>query len=496
MALLHPIRSSTHRRLLPVVLSAVAFVVPFTAPSVHADDAVTRALDGLDGRIGEDAKAWRGLFDAYLDMSDCPVEISADFGQVDVWPGMEEWAEIGDWASSNAELGDAMKAAADKLVLGLPYGDDGVTSADRDAGLVARVQIGAGGDLDVEFPYLQAFRTFSTWSAAEMYRRFERGDYREGFDVAIANLRVLRMLCDRHMAAEKQEGMMLLIEALSVLRDAMYAYVDRIPADEYRRVSMTELPFLRTGDAERFRRLQMPEGDRYVVEAMLEEIFGGGSSPDAQRLGEVLGRIQSEGQPLTRFGASKRWERIADVHGSLEASQEKLTNIYDDWWRRWRIRPYDPIQKVPTEFSMLNEVRYAIIAELVPDLIGMFETRNRLIAELNGTILSGGICGYRSDSGTWPDIRAKFYATFAPQRCDFDPFDEAYGTFLWYDLGSAKQAVDTDYGRIEVDECVLYARGQDHADSAFKEASLDGLTGDMIMWPPLRQLARDQDLID
>ena len=56
--------------------------------------------------------------------------------------------------------------------------------------------------------------------------------------------------------------------------------------------------------------------------------------------------------------------------------------------------------------------------------------------------------------------------------------------------------MDTDYGRIEVDECVLYARGRDHEDSSFRESSLDGLTGDMIVWPPLRQLGRDQGVID
>ena len=88
------------------------------------------------------------------------------------------------------------------------------------------------------------------------------------------------------------------------------------------------------------------------------------------------------------------------------------------------------------------------------------------------------------------------YAIFIPKRFDFDPFDKGYGRFLWDYLGSRSRAVDTDYGSIDIDECVLYARGRDHEDSSFEEASLDGLTGDMIVWPPLRQLAREQGVID
>ena len=57
--------------------------------------------------------------------------------------------------------------------------------------------------------------------------------------------RVLRGLCDRHMQAEKSEAMLMLCESMSVLRDAMYTYAEKIPADEFKRVSIDELPLLR-----------------------------------------------------------------------------------------------------------------------------------------------------------------------------------------------------------------------------------------------------------
>lgn len=473
-------------------------VIAVGSGTTLADDAVTRELNARMTSSGVRAEnmSWKDLFEAYLDMTDCPREIGPDFGQVDIWPGMDGWGPIEDWAERNKDVAQALQAATAKTIIGLPYGEDEVDSRHRDAGLFARVSIEEGADVDISFPYLQAFRTFAAFTAAEMYRRFEAGEWTEGFDVALANARVLRQLCDRQMLGEKAEAMLMLAEAMSVMRDAMWTYVGKMPEAELQRVSTKELPFLMVADAERLKRLQLPEGDALVVQSILDEVFGGMGSPDPQRLGEVFGAMQADESPLTQFGATKRWEKIAEFHGSLEASQQKLVDVYDDWWRRWRIRPYDPIQEVPSEFSRLNEVRYAIIAESIADLQDLFDLRLQLIAEINGTIMGAGLCGYRAKYGNWPRDREQAYVTFIPKRFDFDPFDKQYGRFLFDYLGSSRRAVDTDYGRIYVDECVVYARGADLENSDFEEATLDGSTGDMILWPPLRALAREQDLID
>ena len=477
-----------------LVATSVLFA-GFSVPA-EADEKVTRALNQMMPQVNAQNKGWTGLFDAYLDLTPCPREVGPDFDQIDVWPGMDDWAAIEDWAASNKSLGAALKEASGKTIIGLPYGKDDVDSRYRDAGLFAQVHIEDGGEVEISFPYMKAFRTFSTWAAAEMYHRFEAGEWKEGFDAAIDNARVLRQLCDRQMLEEKSDAMLMLAEAMSVLRDAMHGYVGKMSSEELQRVSTKELPFLRVSDAEKLERLELPEGDRIVVDAILDEVFGGSASPDPQRLGEVFGAIQSGASPLTRFGATKRWEKIAEFHGSLEASQGKLVDVYDDWWRRWRIRPYDPIQEVPTEFSRLNEVRYAIIAESVKDLENLFDLRLRLIVEINGTILSAGLCGYRTDRNVWPRDIEMAYVKYIPKRFDFDPFDKSYGRFLYEYLGDDREAVDTDYGRLYVENSVAYARGKDHENSDFKEATLDGITGDMIVWPPLRALAREQGLID
>ena len=480
-------------RLLTIIASGLCL----TAPIAAADSAVTRQLnDNIRKQARAESTAWQGLFDAYLDMTDPPMAIGPGFNQTTIHPGMDDWAAVSDWAKTNEEVVEALSAAADKVIIGLPYGDDAVDARYHDAGLSAVVRLEPDGEVEVAFPYMKAFDAFATWTAANLYARIEAGEYDAGFDAAVSNARVLRHLCDRQMLAEKSAAMRLLAESLSVMRDAMYTSVDRIPADVYSRIATKELPFLKVSDTERLKRLELPEGDRLVFEAVLDEVFLDNGAPNPERLAEVFGVIQSEGNPLTRFGASKRWERIAEIHGSLDASKEKLTDVYDDWWRRWKIKPYDPIQALPSEYSRLNEVRYAIVAESIADMRSLFDARNQLAVEINGTVLGCGLCGYRVEYGKWPEDREKAYVRFIPKRFDFDPYDKGYGRLLFDFLGNREQAVETDYGRIDVSNCIVYARGDDHEDSGFKESSLDGMTGDMIVWPPLRALAREQGLLD
>ena len=161
------------------------------------------------------------------------------------------------------------------------------------------------------------------------------------------------------------------------------------------------------------------------------------------------------------------------------------------------MKPYDPIQALPTEFSRLNEIRYAAVVEAIADMQGLFEARNRLIVEINGTVLSAGICGYfREFNNSWPSDREKAYVTYIPKRFDFDPYDKGYGRFQYTFLGSRKQAIDTGFGRVFATGSILYARGQDKNDDNALESSLDGSTGDMVVWPALRALARKDGLID
>ena len=56
-------------------------------------------------------------------------------------------------------------------------------------------------------------------------------------------------------------------------------------------------------------------------------------------------------------------------------------------------------------------------------------------------------------------------------------------------------AVDSDAVANGYD-ALLYSQGQDHEDDRGDEASIDGAKGDLIIWPPVKVLARAQGLIE
>ena len=491
----------------PALVLAATFQSAIAVPGDvdrSADDQVARALNReFINKTSAQNTSWQILLEAYSKMTPCPEDLSTGFSPVDVWPEMSGWTKMSAWAAENADVAKAFAAAAEKIAFGLPYGPDALADAVKQAGMpaglaenYADVGLAEQGAVVMQFPYLEMFRTFSVWATAEMYRRLEAGEWTQGFDVAVDNVRMLRQLCDRPMKTEVLDAGGMMIDALSLIRDAMWSYLEKIPEEEFNRLALKELPFLKVGDAERMKRLRLPEGDRFLVTAAIDNVFQGSDYPDPDRMGEVFGVIQSSERPLSRFGATKRWTKIADVHGSADASKEKLTQVYDDWYRRWRIRPYDPIQDLPTDYSVLNEVRYAIVVDTISDMRSVFDLRERLIVEVNGTILSAGLCGFHRYSGDWPRNRASMYSQNVSKRFDFDPFDPEYGRFLYENLDGGEEPVDTDDGRIFISGCVLYARGQDREDSGFRDASLNGVTGDMIVWPPLRVLGRDQGVID
>ncbi|MGA1399222.1 MAG: hypothetical protein ACO38P_02420, partial [Phycisphaerales bacterium] len=420
-----------------LAVSALAALLPgASAPADNA--ALLKKLNEPLARITEGNRSWKPLFEAIAAVTPPPTAVGPEFNQTTIWPGMTGWSEVSTWAAANAALGTAMKEVQERLVLGLPYGEDAVPTNLREKGLCTRISVTEDARV-TEFPYLDGIALMNAWTVAELYRLCEAGSFEDAFLLGIAQVKILRQIADRQMFVEKAFAMERMCEALSVQRDAMWRYLDRIPATTYQQLGVKEYPFLRPTDNERLKRLEMPEGDRVVAEATIALGFDDNGQPVADRFEEIFAEIQSAKKPLTRFGAAKRWQAISAVHGSLDASSTKLVNIYDDWWRRWRMRQYDAMQDLATELSRTNEVRYAAVVLSILDIQSLFSLRNRLICEINGTILSAGLCGYKATFNAWPDLPAKYYAVFAPKRFDFDPYDKGYGSFVYRYLGSDRR---------------------------------------------------------
>lgn len=445
--------------------------------------------------VTDQARSASTLFDAYLELSEPPLVPGGDFNLTTIWPGMADWDAVANWAAANEQMGEAILASQGKIILGMPYGRSSVDRAWRDRGVL--IDVAPDGDLSIiDFPYLyEATETIACWATAEFYRLLEAGEYEKGFDLGVAFLRVLRQGCEQEMLEEKVWFMNTLSDALSIQRDAMYTYLEQVPPDLFKRLGTKEYPFLKPTDDERMKRLEMPEGDRLVAETIIDATFDSGGQAIVESFGSVYGGLQARDFPLSRFGAKRRWERLSTVHASRDASMEKLVDVYDDWWRRWRMRQYDELMDLPTEFSRLNKIRFAAIVQMVNDLDDAFRARERLVANINGTILSAGLCGYRRTFQEWPSTLAPVYAVFAIKRFDFDPYHTGYGSFVYRRL-SSRRAIDTDYGQVWAEGCMLYSVGADHKDDQGTTSSVDGASGDLLVWPPARQLARTEGLLD
>ncbi len=466
-------------------------------PAIAEDAALVRSLNAQFKDVTQKNKTSPGILAAYIAMTPPPFELGDGFNQGTIWPKMEGWAKVAEWAKANEAAGVALDASQFGLIFGLGYGKGAVDAAAAKSGLA--IEFGEGVELaKVRYGYFKAIRALGAYATAEMYRRGEAGEFDQAFKVGISYARLLRQVCEQSMLEEKLFALESLAETLSIHRDFMWTYLKLLPVDTMKNAALKEYPFLRPSDNEKMKRLQMPEGDRLVAEAVLREALAPtkGSSIDKDHFAEVVGGQPSPEGVLQRFNTQEMWRRVADVHGSLEASQEKLLNVYDDWWRRWRVRPYTALHQMPTEFSRANPIKYAAVLAMLRDMERAFSWKNVLIAEINGTVMAAGLCGYYNEfRQAWPKDRERAYATFFQKRYDFDPYDKAYGRLQYRALGAERQAVQTPLGRVWATGCMVWAMGTDNEDGSGESHSDDAAIGDLLLWPPVRALAREEGLL-
>lgn len=490
--------------LVPALATLVTLMTPGGIAHADVDDVIRELNEHGSVKASDRIKSYEILFDAYLDLGDPPLAVGEGFNSGTIHPGMDNWDVVAGWAEGNPAMKEAVLECKLKTVFGLPYGDASVKQAYLSEGLAAH--IGGDGTLrSNSFPWLDAVDTVAAFVTAESYRLLEAGDPHAAMDLAIAHLFLVRQYCDRGFLEEKLHSIQLLSTSLSVLRDQFYVYLDVIPADLFTEIGFAELPYIQPGRDKLF----MPENDWTVSKALIGEVFDPNTNMAIpEKFRETFSEIQAKEAPLTRFGAARRWEQVAQMHDGLDASLARLELVYNDWWRRWRVQEYDAILDRETEFERTNPVRYAAVLYSMQNIEGLFDVRNELIASVNGTALAAGVCGYYKTFETFPTHSAKLYGQFVRKfRSDIDPFDKNFEVFEFRSL-DARHAVDTAYGRVWIegdDACVLYSKGQDHEDGwsaeagsggTLQEHTADGLSGDIVFWPPVTAMAREQGLID
>ena len=465
------------------------------ATEVRADDVeLLEELNALPTiAVSDRTKSYRLFFDGAADLTPLPGRFEGGIQPGMISPRRSGWSELSNWAEANAHMAAAIKEASERPVFGLPYGANNVSAAYRNNNFYAAV----GGETDfdrIHFPYLETLRRAHIYAVTEVYRRMEANQVEEALDLIVANLFFLRQICDREFIEEKEFGISELLDMLETTRDVFFTYRDRISADQYRQLAVTEIPFLRPDRNALF----MPEADRIVARAIFDQVFDDRGQPIVEEFKRIFASIQSRNQPLVRFGAVRQWDRVANVHDSLDASLQRLRLVYDDWWRRWRVQAYDPvIESVPTEFERTNPVRSAAVLFALKDIQNLFMLRRQLIAEVNATGMAAGICGYYKTYNTWPRDQRRLYAAHCRKSSDVDPYDRNMGTFLFI-YPSSSHTLDTPYGRLRIPAqmSILYSRGEEGGDRRASQHTSDGVEGDIVFWPPVRAMAREQGLLN
>ena len=486
-------------RYLIAICLAVFLATP--ADAGNRGDVLEELNSSASTKGSEDAKSWRVFFDACIKITPPPRPLSDSFNMNTVWPGMDGWDKVSVWAQENEHMAGAFIESAKRALVGLPYGSENVPDEYKDKGIVA--EIGVDGHLhSFYFGYVDSVELACLWSTAELYRLFETGETIRAIELLMSELIVLRKFCDREFLKEQLTFMPMLSVALSNTRDMFYKYRESLSPSQFRSFAKEGIPYLRTDPT----RLLMPEGDRVVGIAIVGELFTSTGDADPAQFREILTDIQSSQEPLTRFGAAKYWEAIAGSHSGKNNSLDRLNKIYDDWWRRWKMRTFHPHLSVDSELQKSNPVKYAAVNLIIRDIQDLFYERDLLTTQINGTAVSAALCGYKNHYGVYPASLKMMYAQLLLRSSNLDLFrpltlrTDADWTLYEFPVGPfhyRKITKDTKItakkGQILVKDgqCLLYSEFTDNEDDR-------GLhTGeDIVIWPPLKSLERSAGLLD
>ncbi|MCP4838478.1 MAG: hypothetical protein GY894_03825 [Planctomycetes bacterium] len=426
-----------------------------------------------------------------------PPDAAASTGAFSIWPGMADWDAWSAWAASQSSLKAAIQTAAQRPIFGLQYGRESVSEIDIEKGLF--IDFGQADDRLVlpKFNYLEAIDRMTLWVTTEAYRMCEEGKASDGLTLLLDNVMVLRRIADREFVEEKETAIRLMSQGLGVMRDLMYRYLDDIPGGELTKLSLHEIPSLRPGRASLF----MPEHDRRLAEAFLENAFNEQlGTADPEEFQAVFTEVQAGGKPLQRFGARRRWADLQASHDSLEYSRDRLGLIFDDWWRRWRSNDIDQLGRLilnqQSQFELLNVARFASLDAVVHDMSGLFEARDRLLMDVNATSISAGLAAHKAIRGVYPQELRMVFGVTADKQWAIDThaqISEGYRPWFVYRFIDKPRPLDIGTTRVIVPAGtgLLYSRGLDGLDDLAVLHADERGWGDLIIWPPPRNLLRE-----
>lgn len=497
-----------------------ALVLSLAAPALSLADQFVDKVNQIYKPVPADRRSEMTLFPVLAKIEEPPVRL-ADLVQAALTPASApDFAKLSAWATGEpqkAVIEAIKKVTAEETARKLwgiaqPYG-----ASEADPDLVMAGMYTELGDppllAQADIKWLPKMETALKLVQVEATRLQADGKPMEAMELLLRGIFLSRQLANRAMLVEQQLAYQGMIIGLARMRDI--AWVDfRSDTPVLTAENMRDLigrlkdrdGVLQTG------RLDLPVGDRAAAEQLLSRIMKADGKIEASTFALTLSRIAAKRAPMRLFSEQAKWDAIARLHADGRESLAGVERVFGDWDTRWKLDPWNPALKVPTDYRKLPKAKFAAIDVFLGDLGQLFEARSELKVELTGTRSALANYGFWRQTRSFAPEAASVRPAFIPYA-DVDPFDPAKSQWLAQVVpGRGPGGVINPEGKIDAqifplivgtrypefgvtwkpDTFVMFSMGPKAARGGgkrFTQMKFDN-QGDYLVWPPMLSLIR------
>lgn len=339
-------------------------------------------------------------------------------------PSSRQWGEWEAWAKAEKQQAAlaALKTVADpkaKYLLQLPYGRASVKAEWVQAGLF--VDLGDPPLLALAATgsrYLEALDRLALLCTVEAERLATAGQADECLAVLINWLRLARIIADRPFAHEKAWALAQGQAAVERLGDVACTHAGLFGEKQVQDATRELDP-----RAIALERIRFPTGERQAITQLISLTIEERGWPKPDSFGPVLGRLTVDRtKPFDLFNQAAYWTRIGKEHAGWFDCRDEADKVLGDLRKRWEINNFfDPIMQTPTDYSRMDRLKYAMIAQVVEPVANLYDERILTATAVLGVRSALGAVGYRAVHGVWPPSLPAVQPRFV-QSLDYDPW--------------------------------------------------------------------------
>ena len=428
-------------------------------------------------------------------------------------PGCYDFELYKSWANKYSEGTNIIKRASSKRGFGLPYGKSKI---DLWRKLNFQAEIISSGSLGTKkFGYQNAIDLLNRYAVLTSWEFFKDKKGDKGLNLIFSMIKINRSIAEREFLIEKKESLKAISGLCESARDMLYLYGSSVEASVLRKLAHDNRFIF-----ENPRGIDLPYAEYLVAKNILKGIYDRSAMPN-QLFSIELSKRTSSSNPIKRFGARRFWDLLSkeQLVESGDSQVLKMTSAYDEVARQWKEPKSSPMRKMRKAvwfIDSLNKVRFAPVHLLMKDIRQLFLERDISKTQLNGLISAMGLVAYKNKLGKYPDRIKKMYSMVLPKTADVDWMRDDLKGFRYALVGKEGDGdPDIRGGRIRLilsggivydgqeltlpkrGNPLLFSVGTDQLDGNMTLHSIEDVDGaDVLLWPPVVGLIRDENILD